>query len=97
MEERKWVRKIAFTTLTSTLLWTLRNELPPALDQRVDQFEQKLLEKYCTKEAGWYTENLQYKQAFQGLALVDARKRFLTSTLREEGQGRWWRRGLVTP
>jgi hypothetical protein len=55
--------------LTSTLLWELRNEtgrkLTPALDQRVDQLEQKLLEKYCTHEIGWYSENLQYNKPFK--------------------------------
>jgi hypothetical protein len=69
-------RKEGLKQLTSTLLWDLRNEagrdnkLTPALDQRVDQLEQKLLAKYCTQEAGWYSENLQYKQAFQGLTHV---------------------------
>jgi hypothetical protein len=71
-------RKEGLKQLTSTLLWDLRNDnkLTPALDQRVDQLEQKLLAKYCTQEAGWYSDNLQYKQAFQGLArdVLDARK-----------------------
>ncbi len=63
-------RKEGLKQLTSTLLWELRNEagrkLTPALDQHVDQLEQNLLQKYCTHETGWYSENLQYKQAFQG-------------------------------
>jgi hypothetical protein len=78
-------RKEGLKQLTSTLLWDLRNDnkLTPALDQRVDQLEQKLLAKYCTQEAGWYSDNLQYMQAFQGLAreVVDARK-----CMREEEQ-----------
>ena len=82
-------RKEGLKQLTSTLVWDLRNEagrdykLTPALDQRLDKLEQKLLAKYCTHEAGWYSENLQYKQAFQGLAreVVDARK-----CMREEEQ-----------
>ncbi len=82
-------RKEGLEQLTSTLLWDLRNEagrdkkLTPALDQRVDQLEQKLLAKYCTQEAGFYADNLKYKQAFQGLAreVVDARK-----CIREEQQ-----------
>ena len=85
MALEKSSRKEGLKQLTSTLLWDLRNDkkLTPALDQRVDRLEQKLLAKYCTQEAGWYSDNLQYKQAFQGLAreVVDARK-----CMREEEQ-----------
>jgi hypothetical protein len=54
-------------------MWDLRNEadrdkkLTPALVQRIDQLKQKLLTKYCESDTGWYSENLKYKQAFQGL------------------------------
>jgi hypothetical protein len=73
VEEVKSARKEGLRQLTSSLMWDLRNEadrdkeLTPALVQRIDQLEQKLLKKYCTADAGWYSENLKYKQVFQGL------------------------------
>ncbi len=72
-EEFKSNRKEGLRQLTSSLMWDLRNEadrdkeLTPALVQRIDQLEQKLLTKYCKSDTGWYSENLKYKQAFQGL------------------------------
>jgi vacuolar-type H+-ATPase subunit F/Vma7 len=72
-EEFKSDRKEGLRQLTSSLMWDLRNEadrdkeLTPALVQRIDQLEQKLLTKYCKSDTGWYSENLKYKQAFQGL------------------------------
>jgi hypothetical protein len=72
-EELMSDRKEGLRQLTSSLMWDLRNEadrdkeLTPALVQRIHQLEQKLLTKYCTADTGWYSENLKYKQAFQGL------------------------------
>ena len=72
-DELKSERKEGLRQLTSSLMWDLRNEadrekeLTPALVQRIHQLEQKLLTKYCKLDTGWYSENLKYKQAFQGL------------------------------
>jgi hypothetical protein len=63
-------------------MWDLRNEadrdkeFTPALVQRIDQLEHKLLTRYCTADTGWYSENPKYKQAFQGLVheVIEARK-----------------------
>ena len=73
VEEVTSARKEGLRQLTSSLMWDLRTEadrdkeLTPALVQRIDQLEHHLLAKYCKEEAGWYNENLKYKQAFQGL------------------------------
>jgi hypothetical protein len=73
VEELKSARKEGLRQLTSSLMWDLRNEadrdkeLTPALVQRIHKLEQKLLKKYCTADTGWYSENLKYKQVFQGL------------------------------
>ncbi len=80
--------KEGLKTLLSTLLWDLRNEadrdneLTPGLCKRMDQLEKRLLAKYCTQEPGWYSEKLQYKQAFQGLVseVVGARKHIRDGT-----------------
>ena len=72
-DELKSERKEGLRQLTSSLMWDLRNEadrekeLTPALVQRIHQLEQKLLTKYCMSDTGWYSENLKYKQVFQGL------------------------------
>ena len=72
-EEFKSDRKEGLRQLTSSLMWDLRNEadrdkkLTASLVQRIDQLKQKLLAKYCESDTGWYSENLKYKQAFQGL------------------------------
>jgi hypothetical protein len=82
VEEVKSARKEGLRQLTSSLMWDLRTEadrdkeFTPALVQRIDQLEHHLLDKYCKSEAGWYNENLKYRQAFQGLVheATDAKK-----------------------
>jgi hypothetical protein len=73
VEEVKSARKEGLRQLTSSLMWDLRTEadrdkeLTPALVQRINQLEHRLLAKYGKSEPGWYNENLKYKQAFQAL------------------------------
>jgi hypothetical protein len=82
VEELKSARKEGLRQLTSSLMSDLRNEadrdkeFTPALVQRIDQLEHKLLTRYCTADTGWYSENPKYKQAFQGLVheVIEARK-----------------------
>jgi glycosyltransferase A (GT-A) superfamily protein (DUF2064 family) len=82
VEEVKSARKEGLRQLTSSLMWDLRTEadrdkeLTPALVQRINQLEHRLLAKYGKSEPGWYNENLKYKQAFQALVheATDAKK-----------------------
>ena len=73
VEEVMESRKEGLKQLTSSLIWDLRNaavrgdEYSPALAQRIDLLEPKLLVDFCSHKASWYNDNAKYKQAFQGL------------------------------
>jgi hypothetical protein len=91
MEEVMSSRKEGLQQLASSLTWDLRNEadrdneFTPEFAQRIDQLEKGLASKYCKQDDAWYSNNIKYKQAFQGLVheVIEARKhiRDITSAL----------------